>query len=159
MLSHHYGDLSANRAVLDGVADEVIDGLAHSIGIAHRDNTGRRRDRDRLLLVERQRLVGIRDFADQARDIHRFAADGDVESVRHCVRNQMIDHRGQAPCGVANVLDLGRDALLGSGGGDQFGHHFGAAEDYAERVLQIMRHRTKNFIFKAVGALQPQPLR
>ena len=42
---------------------------------------------------------------------------------------------------------------------DQFGQHFGAAEDDAERILQIVGDGAENFVLEAVGALQPQPLR
>ena len=42
---------------------------------------------------------------------------------------------------------------------DQFGQHLGAAEDHAERILQIVGDGAENFVLEAVGALQPQPLR
>ena len=71
----------------------------------------------------------------------------------------MIDHRGQALGGIADVIDLGSDALLRRAGADQFGQHFGTAEDHAERILQIVGDGAENFILEAVGSLQPQPLR
>ena len=49
--------------------------------------------------------------------------------------------------------------LLGGAGGDQFGQHFGAAEDHAQRILQVVGDGAENFVLEAVGALQPQPLR
>ena len=42
---------------------------------------------------------------------------------------------------------------------DQFGQHFGAAEDDAQRILQIVGDGAENLVLEAVGALQPQPLR
>ncbi len=48
---------------------------------------------------------------------------------------------------------------LEAAGADQFGQHFGAAEDHAERILQIVGDGAENFVLEAVGALQPQPLR
>ena len=42
---------------------------------------------------------------------------------------------------------------------DQFGQHFGAAEDHAERVLQVVSDGAENFVLEVVGALQSQPLR
>ena len=57
------------------------------------------------------------------------------------------------------MLDLGGDAFLGRAGADQFGQHFGAAEDHAERILQVVGDGAENFVLEAVGALQPQPLR
>ena len=47
-------------------------------------------------------------------DIDRLAADRDVEGVGHRVGNQVVDHRGQALGGVADMLDLGGDAFLGA---------------------------------------------
>ena len=32
-------DLAADRAVFDGVADEIVDRLAHPVGIAHGDDS------------------------------------------------------------------------------------------------------------------------
>ena len=158
-MGNHHRYPAADRRVFDGVADQIVDRLADPVGVAHGDEIRRRRHRDGLLLVGRQRLVGVDDLADQARDIDRLAADGDVEGVRHCVRNQMVDHRGQPFGGVADVFDLGGDAFLGRAGADQFGQHFGAAEDHAERVLQIVGDGAENFVLEAVGALQPHPLR
>ena len=57
------------------------------------------------------------------------------------------------------MLDLRGDVFLGRTGADQFGEHFGAAEDHAQRILQVVRDRAENFVLEAVGALQPQPLR
>ena len=62
-------------------------------------------------LLSGERLVGLGDFVDEGRDVDRLAADGDVEGIRHRVRDQVIDHRGQPPGGVADVVDLGGDAL------------------------------------------------
>ena len=59
----------------------------------------------------------------------------------------------------AVVADLRGDVFLGRAGADQFGQHLGAAQDHAERVLQVVRHGAQNFVLEAVGALQPQPLR
>ena len=49
--------------------------------------------------------------------------------------------------------------LAGGAGADQFGQHFGAAEDHAERILQVVGDGAENLVLEAVGALQPQPLR
>ena len=48
---------------------------------------------------------------------------------------------------------------FGRAGADQLGQHFGAAEDDAERVFQVVRDGAENLVLEAVGALQPQPLR
>ena len=45
-------DLAADRAVFDGVADEIVDRLPHPVGVAHGDDIRRRRHRDGLLLVD-----------------------------------------------------------------------------------------------------------
>jgi hypothetical protein len=42
---------------------------------------------------------------------------------------------------------------------EELGQHFGAAEDHAERVFQVVGDGAENFILEAVGALQSQPLR
>ena len=147
------------RAVFDGVADEVVDRLADPVRVAGCGQVGRGRNRNRLLLVDGKRLIGIGHFADQCGDIDRLAADGDVEGVRHRIRDQVIDHRGQTLGRVANMVDLGVDVVAGGGGGDQFGQHFGAAEDDAQRILQVVGDGAENFVLEAVGALQPQPLR
>ena len=36
-------DLAAERAVFDGVADEIVDRLAHPVGVAHRDCSAARK--------------------------------------------------------------------------------------------------------------------
>ena len=70
----------------------------------------------------------------------------------------MIDHRGQPLGGVADVIDLRGDASFGDPR-RRIRQHFGAAEDDAKRVLQVVRDRAEDFVLEGVGALQPQPLR
>jgi len=43
---------------------------------------------------------------------------------------------------------LGGEALFGGAGGDQFGQHFGAAEDHAEGILQIMRDGAEDLVLE-----------
>src|SRR5258706_443847 len=84
LATHRYRDLAADRAVFDGVADQIVDRLPHPVGVAHGDEIRRPRYCDGLLLVCGQRLIGVGNFADQACDIDRLAANGDVEGVGHC---------------------------------------------------------------------------
>ena len=71
----------------------------------------------------------------------------------------MIDHRGEASRRIANVRDLRAEAFARGVRADQFGQHFGTAEDHAERILQVVSDGAENFVLESIGALKPQPLR
>jgi len=56
------------------------------------------------------------------------------------------------PLGVILGRTPEMPALISSGSGER------AAQDHAERILQIVSDGAENFVLEAVGALQPQPL-
>src|SRR6185295_3782591 len=62
LLSDQEVDGSAERAILDGVAYEIVDCLADAVRIAHGDMICRRGDRDGLLLARGERAVCLRHF-------------------------------------------------------------------------------------------------
>ncbi len=68
-------DAAAERAVFDGIAEEVVDRLAHAVGIADRDaaSAGAATVID-LILARGERLVGLNDVVDQRDDVDRLAA-------------------------------------------------------------------------------------
>ena len=111
VVCHQQRDVAADRAVFDGVADQIVDRLAHAVGVAHGDMLRRRRDLDDLLLVHRGKAIDFRHLADQRADVDRLAADGDVEGIRHRIGDQVIDHRGETFGCVPDVGDLRANAL------------------------------------------------
>src|SRR4029453_13491264 len=99
-------DGSADRTVFDGVAHEVVDGLADTVGVAYGRMIGGRGNPNGLFLARGERRVRLRHFLDQDRDVDGFAADGDIEGIRHRIRHEIVDHFGKPVGGVADIAGV-----------------------------------------------------
>ena len=160
-LRHQEVDGAADRAVFDGVADQIVDRLADAVGIAHAPIwSGGADDRDGLLLAGGERPVGLGHLLHQDGDVDRLAPDRDVERVGHGVGHQVVDHLGEPVGGVADIGDLRLHVVVErAGAGDHLLEDLGAAEDDAQRVLQVVGDGAEDLALEGVGLPQPRPLR
>ena len=87
--------------------------------------------------------------------------DGNVESVRHGVGHQRVDHADQALGRIRGCARPGRARCRSATGVDvdELVHDFGAADDDAERILQVVRDLAEDLALERVGVAQPLPLR
>src|SRR5918993_3286834 len=72
-------DRAADRRILDGIADEIVDGLAQTFLIAVHAHTRQSLQRKGLLLSIRRRSVGGDDLRHERHEVERIAADRDIE--------------------------------------------------------------------------------
>ena len=155
-------DGGALRAVLDRVADQVVDRLARA-GRGRRAASGLRRlaDLDRLLLAVGKRAVRARDLGDERAEVDRLACGSGCRARRSSRRRS-----GRRPCSVRRFAESRIWPICAAAAsfarrlrGKELGQHLGPAEDDAERVLEVVGDGAEDLALEAVGVAQLLGLR
>src|SRR6478672_1981511 len=76
---HADDDIAAERAVFDGIADDIVERFAQAIRIAARHQALGNLDRHVLPLARGQRAIGFGDVADETGEVEILPAHGYVE--------------------------------------------------------------------------------
>ena len=112
-----------------------------------------------LVLLFGKPAVRDDDFTEHGGEIDALAPNRDVECVHHRVRNEIVDHLGQLRGGRTDMAELVAQLVeWDRGSGRELLHQFGAAEDDAQRVAEIVGDGAKNFVLERVCPPQPRPL-